>query len=456
MFAYNLAHALEELGVDITVISANCLCFRDDPFHPDLFFSPCRTVRFSDFYWKPAPKAINYARSLGELSADALKGYAYLKEAESLSLLHYQQTQGSFGFLPLLSFLSYPTRARRVVSIHEIDAVQRQLRVKSRSFSTVWLNRIYHKADAVIVQNRAAKEALEGLGVNSTRVWIIPHGTHIPKLNISDRALHHQGYHYPPPPPPVYHYPDGGHYQGYHYPQEYQGHQGSCGHIQDAQSTASPAPLQGGHIQGGGSQHCGDLSQQIVFCGGHHLTSGKGFDVFLKALLILKEQNITPKVMIYGLNAAYGQGQGQKLISELKVSNRIKWFDYKSDDSLFEELQRALFMVIPYTTSEAGTAVTAAMANAVPVIATRRAGLPEYLEKSGLYIEEANPQDLADKMLQLIHDPGSREMLGMQLYRRASELYSWESIAQKTLDLYKSLFGGGSQQIRVNPAVTKC
>jgi len=401
MFAHNLAHALEELGVEISVVSANCLCFRDDPFFSDLFFSPCRTVKFADFYWEPAPKAVNYVRSIGELSGDALKGYAYLKKAQSLPLLHYQQTQGSFGFLPLLSFLAYPTQAKRVVAIHEIDAVQKQLKVRSRSFPTVWLNKIYHKADAVIVQTKAAKEALECLDVDTTKVHVIPHGTHIPKLNSSDNALDN--------------------------------------------TNASDNTL--------------DISPnryQMVFCGGHHLTSGKGFDVFLKALLILKEQNITPNVMIYGLNSAYGQGQGQQLICELGVGNRIKWFDYKSDDSLFEELQRALCMIIPYTTSEAGSAVTAAMANAVPVIATARVGLPEYLAEGGLYIEEDNPQDLADKILHLIQNPGLRETLGMQLYHRASEWYSWETIARKTLDLYMSLLWGGSQGIKVNPAVIKC
>jgi glycosyltransferase involved in cell wall biosynthesis len=292
--------------------------------------------------------------------------------------------------------------------------VQKQLKVRSRAFSTLWLNKIYHKADAVIVQTRAAKEALEGLGVDSARVYVIPHGTHIPKLKASDISCYRRQ-------AGLYHQRRG------------------C-----TEDAAPPAPMRE------------TLTQQIVFCGGHHLTSGKGFDVFLKALLILKEQNVTPKVMVYGLNAIYGQGQGQKLIFELGVDNRIRWFDYKSEDSLFEELQRALCMVIPYTTSEAGNAVTAAMANAVPVIATTRVGLPEYLEKSGLYIQEDNPQDLADKILQLIHHPDLRETLGMQLYRRALELYSWESIAQKTLYLYMSLLGSRSQRIRVNPAVTKC
>lgn len=381
-FAHNLACALKSLGVEITVISANCLCFRDHPFQPELFFSPCRKLRFPDLYWKPAPLAISYLRAVGELATDALKGLGYLAKASSCSILHYQQTQGSFGFLPLLSFLSYPTQARRVISIHEIDTVQTQLKIKSRTFSTAWLNRIYHKADAIIVQTCALGKRLEELGVSSSKIHLIPHGTHLP--------------------------------------------------------SRRPSPAS--WLKGAGS---GSWPPQyrIAFCGGHHLTSGKGFDTLLDALLILKGQGIEPEVMIYGLNEGYGQEKGQKLLHELGLSHRFTWFDYRSDDALFEELQKALVMVIPYTSSEAGAAVTEAMANAVAVIATRNAGLPEYLGEDGLYIEENNPRELAEAIKRLIQNPDLRDDLGRRLYRRASQLYTWEAIARKTLDVYEELLG---------------
>ena len=364
-FAYNLARALEKLGVKITVISANCLCFREDPFNPKLFFSPCKRIKFADFYWKPAPKIINYFRSVGQLTGDALKGYKYLQKINS-PLLHYQQIQGSFGFLPLLSLLSCPTKAKRIITVHEIDIIQKQFKFRSKAFSTIKLNKIYNKADAVIVQNTAMKNVLENLGVSSKKIHVIPHGTHIPKLKTYYR-------------------------------------------------------------------------DQIIFCGGHHLTSGKGFDIFLKALLILNRQNIKPKVTIYGLNPEYDQEKGKKLISKLGIHNQIKWFDYKTDDALLEEFQRSMFMVTPYTTSEAGAAVTTAMANAVPVIATRNVGLPEYLGDDGIYINENDPKYLADKMAQLINNNALRQTLSIRLYNRAVKFYSWEVIAQKTLELYKKV-----------------
>ncbi|HDD44636.1 MAG TPA: glycosyltransferase family 1 protein, partial [Candidatus Desulfofervidus auxilii] len=124
---------------------------------------------------------------------------------------------------------------------------------------------------------------------------------------------------------------------------------------------------------------------------------------------------------------------------KLGIHNQIKWFDYKTDDALLEEFQRSMFMVTPYTTSEAGAAVTTAMANAVPVIATRNVGLPEYLGDDGIYINENDPKYLADKMAQLINNNALRQTLSIRLYNRAVKFYSWEVIAQKTLELYKKV-----------------
>jgi len=368
-FAYNLSRALDKLGVKVSILSANCLCHRDDPFNPELFFSPCQKIKFADFYWKPFSNTANYFRIVPQLAGDAVKGRRYVNR-NNVPLLNYQQTQGSFGFLPLLSFLSFPTEAKRVVTIHEIDSIQKQFKLKNIKLRTAGLNKIYNKADAVIVQNSAMKASMEKLGVHSEKIHIIPHGTYIPYLNSYDR-------------------------------------------------------------------------DQIIFCGGHKIAKGKGFDIFLQALSILKSQGVVPKVVIYGLNLQYGQEEGKALVSKSGVGEQVKWFNYNFDEGpLFEEFQKSMLMVTPYTSSEAGAQVTAAMANAVPVIATRNVGLPEYLGEAGVYIRKNGPEDLAQKMKQLMNNADLRVTLGSELRKRALEQYSWDVIARKTFGLFKEIIGG--------------
>jgi len=365
-FAYKLSSALERLGLKVSILSANCLCYGDNPFDPDLWLSPVKQISFADFY-KPGSGIKRAARLMPQLLGDVFKGARYLKHLK-LPILNYQQTQGSYGFLPLLSFLTFPTNSKRVVTIHEIDSIQRQFKLKGFKLNTIKLNPIYNKADAVIVQTVPMKKQLESWGIQAEKIHIIPHGTLIPDLTS--------------------------------YPRD-----------------------------------------QIIFCGGHHLNHGKGFDLFLKALVILKEKGISPKVLIHGLNREYFQEEGIEPIAQSGLTDQVKWFDYcfTNEQALWVEYQKSLFSVIPYTTSEAGSTVTTAMANAVPVIASRSVGLPEYLGGDGIFVKENEPADLAEKMLGLIRDSQQREEIGRRLYERASRLFSWDVIAKQNLEVYQSL-----------------
>ena len=366
-FANRLSSALERTGLKVHILSANCRCYGHDPFNPDLSFSLVPQMHFADFYPKPGSRIKRLARLLPEYGGDVFKGARYLKHLK-LPILNYQQTQGSFGFLPLLSFLTFPTESKRVVTIHEIDSIQKQFKLKNFKLTTVRLNRVYNKADALIVQTLPMKKQLESWGIQAEKIHVIPHGTHLPNLTSY-------------------------------------------------------------------------LRDQIIFCGGHHLAHGKGFDLFLKALVILKEKGISPKVLIHGLNREYGQEEGIEPIAQSGLTDQVKWFDYvfTNEQELWVEYQKSLFLVIPYTTSEAGSTVTTAMANAVPVIASRSVGLPEYIGGDGIFVKENDPADLAEKMLRLIRDSQQREEIGRRLYERASRLFSWDVIAKQNVEVYRSL-----------------
>jgi glycosyltransferase involved in cell wall biosynthesis len=366
-YAYRLSSALEGLGLKVHILSANCRCYGDDPFNPDLSFSPVPQLSFADFYPKPGSRIKRAARLLPQHIGDACKGARYLRHLK-LPILNYQQTQGSFGFLPLLSFLRVPSESKRIITLHEIDSTQKHFQVKQLKIDTIKLNRIYNKADAVIVQTNPLKRQLEGWGVQGDKIVLIPHGATIPPLTSLTR-------------------------------------------------------------------------KQIIFCGGHHLMHGKGFDLFLKALVLLREKGFRPPVLVHGLNREYDQEEGFEPIARMGLTDQIKWFDYvfTNEPELIAEYQKSLLAVIPYTTSEAGSTVTTAMANAVPVIASPAVGLPEYLGEDGIYLQEGTPAELAEAMAGLIRNPTQGERLGLGLRARAAELFSWEAIAKHYLELYRSV-----------------
>jgi starch synthase len=96
-----------------------------------------------------------------------------------------------------------------------------------------------------------------------------------------------------------------------------------------------------------------------------------------------------------------------------------------------------------------------AMACETAVVATRTGGIPEVVEDgvTGLLVpfdprddgsrEPVDPErfahDIAVRVNELVGDPGRAVEMGRAGRRRAVEHFSWRTIAEQTVDLYRSL-----------------
>jgi glycosyltransferase involved in cell wall biosynthesis len=178
---------------------------------------------------------------------------------------------------------------------------------------------------------------------------------------------------------------------------------------------------------------------QFVFFGGHKLLKGKGFDTLLEALKLLKSKGKRTKVIIYVGHGCSGLEEGKRKASDMQLDDYIDWSDFLFGSRLAEVYQRSLGCLIPFTGGSGRHPVTCAMANATPVIATRQAALPEYLEELGLYINENAPEELADAMIHLMDDKEHVYALGDKLRKRAEEQFSCEVVAQRLVNIYNQV-----------------
>lgn len=82
-------------------------------------------------------------------------------------------------------------------------------------------------------------------------------------------------------------------------------------------------------------------------------------------------------------------------------------------------------------------AILEAMANALPVIATRHAGIPEaVLEGStGYLVEEGDTEGMSERILALARNLTLRRQMGHSGWERAREVYSWERERAELLSL---------------------
>ncbi len=92
-------------------------------------------------------------------------------------------------------------------------------------------------------------------------------------------------------------------------------------------------------------------------------------------------------------------------VMALGLENHVRLLGYvKRGDSLNYCLDKAQLYVLPSLTEGMGRGLIEAMARGVPCVATAVGGVPEYLDHDCL-VEAADSSALADKILQLRHEP---------------------------------------------------
>jgi len=183
----------------------------------------------------------------------------------------------------------------------------------------------------------------------------------------------------------------------------------------------------------------GNGREGIVFYGGHYLTHGKGVETAFKAMRIIKQRMGTnaPKLTIHGQYGMDLKEEAVQLAESIGVANDTMWLDDIPEEDALRLYQHSQVCVLPFTASFAGLAASLAAACELPVVATRKAGLPDHLGDAGVWIEENNPEQLASKTMELLSDSRLSQEIGSRLRKRAEEHLSWERIADRTLQVYE-------------------
>jgi len=177
----------------------------------------------------------------------------------------------------------------------------------------------------------------------------------------------------------------------------------------------------------------------IVFYGGHKIMAGKGLDTVFRAMTIIREQRplSVPTLTIHGHYGTATPQAASRLASELGIADKIVWRNQISNGEIVQLYQRSLICVLPYTGSFAGLAASAAAACELPIVATRKAGLPDHLGDSGIWIDENDADQLASRVLELLDNESAWQEAAANVRRRAEEFLSWDVIAEDTLQVYQ-------------------
>jgi glycosyltransferase involved in cell wall biosynthesis len=97
-----------------------------------------------------------------------------------------------------------------------------------------------------------------------------------------------------------------------------------------------------------------------------------------------------------------------------------------------------------YYNETMGLVLLEAMQAGLPVVATRRASIPEIVRdgETGLLVREQDAGDLAEKILRLAADPALRQRMGEAGRRRFHEFYTHEHYGRRMIAVFEELARG--------------
>lgn len=126
----------------------------------------------------------------------------------------------------------------------------------------------------------------------------------------------------------------------------------------------------------------------------------------------------------------------------LKSRNDVVWIREMLDDhDLVNLYNEAAVFACPSVYEPFGIINLEAMACETPVVATRVGGIKEVVvdEETGILVPPSDPAKLGRALTRILADPAAGTRMGKAGRRHVLKHFTWDRIAAKTLELYRSL-----------------
>ena len=174
--------------------------------------------------------------------------------------------------------------------------------------------------------------------------------------------------------------------------------------------------------------------------------AGRGGEVLLNVGVLQTRKNILNALRAleflppsYRLVLAGGDGHGSDAIHEFirkeGLGSRVAVLGHVPPERLTALYQAASVLLFPSFDEGFGLPVLEAMANGLPVVASRVSALPEVGGDAALYVDPHDPRDIAEKVARAVEDASWRKAATLRGLERARE-FTWRRVAERTLQVY--------------------
>ncbi|MYK19523.1 glycosyltransferase family 4 protein [Candidatus Poribacteria bacterium] len=171
----------------------------------------------------------------------------------------------------------------------------------------------------------------------------------------------------------------------------------------------------------------------------------KGIDTLLKALAHLASQDATSTYKLLIVGQGEDKSEFQRVAGTLGISEQVVWIDAVPPEEVAAYINCMDTLVLPSRTTPGwveffGRVLIEGMACEVPVIGSDSGEIPHVIDDAGLIFPEADANALAERIRRIAHDANlQKNLIGRGLTR--VENFTWETIAERTYQVYQELLG---------------
>lgn len=176
--------------------------------------------------------------------------------------------------------------------------------------------------------------------------------------------------------------------------------------------------------------------RELLFVG--YLYKLKGTEFLIRAMHLIIHECKDVKLRIVGDGPE--KRNLMKLAQILNIQDRVIFQGFVPHWEMPKYYQNCDIFCFPTLGEPFGKVIVEAMACAKPVVASNIGGPAEIIQhqKTGILVQPAQPKLLAQKILSLLNDEKAMKTMGLNARKTVLQKYSWQKIAEKYHELYKS------------------
>ena len=180
------------------------------------------------------------------------------------------------------------------------------------------------------------------------------------------------------------------------------------------------------------------LRDKFTFLFVGKLTRTKGLLYLLEAFQYLKKEYPKTALFLVGRGSPPAEKEIKEKAGEIPD---VHFLGEKPADEIGNYYTACDVFVMPSLSEGFGMANAEAMACGKPVISTKVGGIVDVVRdgETGFLAEKANALDLCEKMKKAIENLGKLKEMGERGRQRALENFSWEVVAEKTIEGYEAV-----------------